>query len=181
MASPFPPHVRDFLFPCGFNLVDKKGVCIQPLTSSRSLKTALREVEGQRRRSLIPAIPVERPSDPLVLPMLPFTPGLVESQDISKEPLCSRARLEELGENELVGKAIVPSQRLLAFLHTRSEAPLRKPVGRVRLPPFPFSIPRKGMHRSAVSSRVASPVLPKVGNRSGERLNEGQSPATYRA
>jgi len=179
MASPFPPHVRDFLFPCGFNLVDKKGVCIQPLTSSRSLKTALREVEGQRRRSLIPAILVERPSDPLVLPMLPSTPGLVESQEISKELLCSRTRLEELGESELV--AIVPSQRLLAFLHTRSEAPLRKPVGRVRLPPFPFSIPRKGMHRSAVSSRVASPVLPKVGNRSGERLNEDQSPVTYRA
>lgn len=181
MASPFPPHVCEFLFPSGCNLLDKNGVYIQPLTSSRSLKTVLKEIEGQRRRSLISAGPIERPSEQPILPILQPALGNLQSLPTPKELRALQTEAEELREEEGLGKPLVPSQRLLAFLHTHSEAPLRKALGRVRLPPFPFSVPRKGIHRSAVSSRVASPVFFKVGSLSVQQLNEGQSPVTYRA
>lgn len=185
MASPFPPHVCDYLFPSPYTLVDRNGVYIQPLTTTRSLTTVLREIEGQRRRSLIPVSHIERPAEPSTLLVQPPSPTQFQPQ-ILKTQISQQVKYDLQAENdqqetEDVGKPLVPSQRLLAFLHSRSDVPIRKPVGRVRLPPFPFTIPRNGMHRSAVSSRVTSPLLPKLANRPGLRKNESQwSSVTYR-
>ena len=164
MASPFPVHVQEYLLQRSSTLLDKNGVNIMPLRGSPSLNKVLREIEGQRRRSFIRGLPEPKPpsSPPLLSLPLPVSPREQPRLSIKPAPQYIHAYPEsEDTESEEPQPPPVPSQRLLALLQSHSPMPPRKPISRVRLP-FSFTIPRKGVYRSAVTSRATSPLFPKI-------------------